>query len=321
MLAKLAAVTAFLAILAGTLALERRISEKRSIRQRLERYVLSGPPGPALPGQRREREKQGVRVWGLFRWLGKFFNAPSYLEARLIQAGVPLKGGEFLAFCSTAAVVLGAGLALAGSSLYIAAAGGILAFFLPFRVLRYLALRRARTFESQLGDALLLAANSLRTGYSFLQAMEMVAREMPPPIAAEFARALRETHLGATTEEALNNMAERIRSKDFDIVVTSVLIQRQVGGNLAEVLDNISGTIRERVKIRGEIRTLTAQGRISGIVVGAMPVFLALALYWLNPEYISVLFTEPAGRLMLAGAIASQLIGAAIIRRIVNIEL
>jgi len=100
-----------------------------------------------------------------------------------------------------------------------------------------------------------------------------------------------------------------------------VLIQRQVGGNLAEVLDNISGTIRERVKIRGEIRTLTAQGRISGIVVGAMPVFLALALYWLNPEYISVLFTEPAGRLMLAGAIASQLIGAAIIRRIVNIEL
>jgi len=147
-----------------------------------------------------------------------------------------------------------------------------------------------------------------------------VAREMLPPISVEFARTVKETNLGIPMEDALVSMAKRVNSKDFDLVITSVLIQRQVGGNLAEILDNIARTIRERVRIRNEIKTLTAQGRISGVIVGLLPFGLALAIYLLNPEYISLLFVHPVGKMLLAGGFVGQLIGILLIRRIVAIE-
>ena len=178
-----------------------------------------------------------------------------------------------------------------------------------------------KLFNRQLGDALIIIANSLRTGYSFMQAMDMVAREMKPPISSEFSRTVKEMNLGTTTEIALGNMAKRIDSEDLDLVFTAVLIQRQVGGNLSEVLDNIARTIRERVRIRGEIRTLTAQGRMSGLIVGLLPVAMGFVIYLLNPEYIRVLFSHPIGRLMLIAATVSQVIGIILIRRIVDIEI
>jgi tight adherence protein B len=181
--------------------------------------------------------------------------------------------------------------------------------------------QRAKHFNNQLGDTLVLIANSLRTGYSFMQAVEMVSREMPPPISVEFARSLKEINLGIATEESLNNMAKRVDSEDLDLVVTVVLIQRQVGGNLAEVLDNIAGTIRERVKIRGQIKTLTAQGRISGFVIGGIPFVLAILIYAINPEYIRLLFSTPLGKCMLVGALLSQICGALAIRKIINIDI
>ena len=195
-----------------------------------------------------------------------------------------------------------------------------LLFWIPFVVLQICRKRRVKAFAQQLGDALTLAANSLRTGYSFIQAFDMVAREMLPPISVEFARTVKETNLGIPMEDALVSMAKRVNSKDFDLVITSVLIQRQVGGNLAEILDNIARTIRERVRIRNEIKTLTAQGRISGLIIGLLPFGLALAIYVINPEYISLLFVHPVGRMILTGALAGQLIGILLIRRIVAIE-
>jgi tight adherence protein B len=191
---------------------------------------------------------------------------------------------------------------------------------LPLFILRGIIERRVKAFNNQLGDCLVLIANSLRTGYSFMQAIQMVASEMLPPISVEFARTLREMNLGVTTEEALNNLAKRINSDDLDLVLTAVMIQRQIGGNLAEILDNIAGTIRERLKIKGHIRTLTAQGRISGLIVGILPIALGLVIQMLNPEYIRVLYTTDSGLFMLGGAAVSQVFGVLLIRKIVNIE-
>jgi tight adherence protein B len=153
-----------------------------------------------------------------------------------------------------------------------------------------------------------------------MQAADMVAQEMRPPISTEFARTVKEMNLGITMENSLGNLAKRIESEDLDLVMTAVLIQRQVGGNLAEVLDNIARTIRERVRIRGEIRTLTAQGRVSGIIISLLPLVMGVIIYVLNPTYIRVLFVNPIGQIMLGVSLAGQVVGILIIRRIVDIE-
>jgi len=171
-----------------------------------------------------------------------------------------------------------------------------------------------------LGDALGLVANSLRTGYGFMQALDMVSREMPAPIAPEFGRVLKEMNLGLSTEDAMSNLTTRVNSDDLNLVITAVLIQRQVGGNLAEVLDNIANTIRERVKLKGEVQTLTAQGRISGMIIGGLPFALGVFIYVINPGYMQVLFTNPMGKIVLGVAFVSQVFGMLIIRKIVDIK-
>jgi tight adherence protein B len=244
------------------------------------------------------------------------------VEHRLVQAGLPLRGSEFAVIC------LGTTLAgeivfflLSGGKIMIGMAGGLVGYLVPIYFLRFKIARRAKAFNNQLGDTLTLVANSLRTGYSFMQAVEMVSREMAPPISVEFARILKEMNLGIPTEEALNNMAKRVDSDDLDLVITAVLIQRQVGGNLAEVLDNIANTIRTRIRLKGELKALTAQGRFSGIIVGLLPLIIGTALYALNPEYMRLLFTHPMGKMMLMGAAGSMVLGLLLIRKIVNITL
>ncbi|MCX7781596.1 MAG: type II secretion system F family protein [Negativicutes bacterium] len=297
-------------------------SGKRGIVARLHQYVAAPQPVPAAGRALGERKLSGLR--SLLRKLSKYFESPQWgrlIEHKLIQAGLPLKGSEFIAICMIAALS-GAALllALSGGRLGAAFSGMAAGLILPVLFLRLKIQRRLKAFNAQLGDALILIANSLRTGYSFLQAVEMVAREMPPPIAHEFSRLLKEMNLGVVAEDALNNMAKRMNSDDLDLVITAVVIQRQVGGNLAEILDNIAVTIRERVKIKGEIRTLTAQGRISGIIISALPVCIGGFIYLINPEYMRLLFVHPLGRLMLVLAVMSQVFGIIMIRRVVSIE-
>lgn len=263
-------------------------------------------------------------VWrSLIRRLGRPFESKQWsrlAEHKLIQAGLPLKGSEFLVICLGSMLSFGVlGLSFSGKVI-IALLGVAVGLSLPLLVLRVITERRVKAFNQQLGDCLVLIANSLRTGYSFMQSIQMVASEMLPPISVEFARTLREMNLGVTTEDALNNLAKRINSDDLDLVLTAVMIQRQIGGNLAEILDNIAGTIRERMKIKGQIKTLTAQGRVSGMIVGILPIGLGLVIQVINPEYVRVLFTTDIGRLMLGGAAVSQVFGMLLIRKIVNIE-
>lgn len=296
---------------------------RREVADRMGRYVKVGEE--LVQASTVSLLASGASGWrSLIRRLSRYFESPQWtrsVEHKLTRAGLMLRGSEFLVICL--------GTALAGAlALFVftkgkgafALLGAAVGYWLPFLVLRVKIDRRTKAFNDQLGDALILIANSLLTGYSFLQSIDMVAREMPAPISQEFSRVLKEMNLGVTTEDALNNLAKRVDSDDLDLVITAVLIQRQVGGNLAEVLNNIANTIRGRIKIKGEIKTLTAQGRISGLVVGCLPFGLGLVLYALNPEYIQPLFSQPAGQAMLAAALVSQMIGIIFIRKIVNID-
>jgi tight adherence protein B len=190
--------------------------------------------------------------------------------------------------------------------------------------------RRMRAFDGQLSDTLNLWVNALRSGYSVLQAMEAIATELPPPVSVEFERVVQEVRLGLSVSQALDNMYHRVPSEDLDLVITAVNIQREVGGNLAEVLDNISFTIRERVRIKGEIRTLTAQGRISGTIISLLPIGLGFVLYLINPEYVSQLWIKvapwvwpeviPCGWVLIGVGALMIFLGWLAIRKIVSIE-
>ena len=186
---------------------------------------------------------------------------------------------------------------------------------------------RLGAFDKQLPDTITLIANALRAGSSFLQAIELVVRESRPPISTEFGRVIREVNLGLAFDTALENMVRRVKSDDLELMATAISIQHTVGGNLAEILDSIAFTIRERVRIKGEIRTLTAQQRLSGYVVGFLPIGLAAFLFIAAPGFMSPMFDDrvsllglPGGVLILVLGGFAMFIGFMLIRRIVDIE-
>lgn len=257
--------------------------------------------------------------------LGSVFDTTSWAkktESKLVQGGLNLRASEFAVITIGTMLLLMLLLFLvSGGSLLMAFIGLVLGYIFPILIVKRKISLRRKKFNSQIADALVLIASSLRSGYSFMQAIEMVSREMQPPISEEFYRVLREINLGVTTDEAMNHMAERINSVDLDLVVTAVLIQRQIGGNLTEILDNIANTIRERVKIAGHIRTLTAQGRLSGAIISLLPFVMAFVIYIINPSYIMPLFTQTAGYWMLIMAVVSEFFGIMVIRKIVDIKI
>lgn len=310
----------FLAILAVLAALyQNRSGDAESIYDRLNLYTGNKKPDSDDP--RPASQAKWRRV--LTHLSGYVVDRPTVgsLHIQMQQAGIPLRGSEFL--------VLSLGLSLIAALVAFIMSGGSLSICLVMGALTYLAFwldvkrkkaNRLSRFNTQLGEALSLMTNALRSGFSFLQAVEVISHEMPSPIADEFSRFLNETRLGMTTEEGLRNLTTRIPNSDLDLVVTSVLIQRQVGGNLTEILDNIGQTIRDRQKVKDEIRTLTSQGRLSGWIIGLMPVSLLGILSVLKPDYVGVLFNHPMGPMLLGGALIMQLIGFWVIRRIVSIE-
>ena len=242
------------------------------------------------------------------------------LDLMMVRAGLPLLGSEFLAISAGGALLVFVIFALATFN----PVTGLLAAFLflasDFVFVQRRITKRLNNFQRQLADCLSLVANSLRAGFSFLQTMEIISREMEPPMSSEFERVMRDTSLGKSLDEALHDMDERVGSADFSLVVTAVLIQQQVGGNLATILDAIRSTITERIRIRREVNTLTAQGKMSGIVLACIPVALALFFYVSSPEYLEPLLTTNIGRIAIIGALFLVIVGFAIIRKIVDIK-
>lgn len=252
------------------------------------------------------------------------------IRERLARADMKLRVTEYIALVVMLAVVA----ALVGyfvlGSLFAAVITGLVAAQVPRIYASSAAKKRLQTFDNQLGDSLNLWVNALRSGFSVLQGMEAIASELPPPISKEFERIIQEIRLGMSMEAALDNSLRRVPSEDYDLIITAVNIQREVGGNLAEILDIISFTIRERVRIKGEIRTLTAQGRASGTIITILPLGLSGVLYLINPDYIMELFVNsppyviqgllPCGWLVVGASLLMIGLGGFAIQKIVDIE-
>lgn len=243
----------------------------------------------------------------------------------LTRADMRLTVGEFLlirGLCSVGAFAIGFILVSMTNPLFGVLAGlitGFLGFVIPAFYVSFAGGRRIKKFINQLGDTITLMANSLRAGYSLLQTMELVSREAKDPIAGEFRRVVREVGLGISTEEAMQNMLRRVPSEDLDLLVTAINIQHEVGGNLAQILSTIGHTIRERVRIKGEIKVLTAQVQLSGYIISFLPIGLAIMIFTMNPGYLMQLMAWP-WVCMPIGALVMVGIGFMVMKKIANIE-
>lgn len=243
---------------------------------------------------------------------------------QLAKADIPLKANEFVAiqFLAVMTAMMIGTMILKNLGLAIVLA--IIAYIAPLMWVNIARAQRKQAFNNQILDTLIMIANGLKAGYSFLQALEMVSRESVPPMSKELKRVLKENSLGMNLEDTLIALNNRVESEDWDLVTTVVLIQRQVGGNLAEVLEKIGKTIRERMRIKGDIVTKTAQAKVSGMLVAALPFGLGFMIYVLNPGFMSKLFTFRMGwyrgwMLVVAGLLW-ECIGILIIKKIVDIE-
>lgn len=238
----------------------------------------------------------------------------------LILADIMMKPEEFCLIWLVLTFVPAGLAALFKAGLMPSATLAAVGAFLPILFIKIKKGKRIKAFEGQLGDTLIMICNGLKSGFSFQQTMENVANDMPAPIGIEFGRVCNEIRYGATMEEALNNMVDRVKSPDLMLVVSAVLIQRTTGGNLSEILTTISQTIKDRIQIKGEINSITAQGRMSGMIIGALPICIAAVLMVINPEYMSTFFTTTVGKIMLAISAVMEVIGFFAIRKVVTIE-
>ncbi|MCA9128652.1 MAG: type II secretion system F family protein [Planctomycetales bacterium] len=248
--------------------------------------------------------------------LSKFGNIKHLME----QADVRMSGAKFLTICVVAAAA-GAGICVVSPiPKYLLPVFAVSFGILPGVWLLMKRKKRLNQFSQQLPEALELLSRSLRAGHSLAAGMGLVASEMPDPIAREFGRTFEEQNLGITLDEALDAMTLRVPNMDLRFFATAVMLQRQTGGDLAEILDKIGRLIRERFKLAGQIQALTGEGRLSGIVLLALPPGLFCVMYYLNRDYAMVLFKDETGRKLLAAALVLQLVGALIIRKIINIK-
>ncbi len=242
------------------------------------------------------------------------------MDFKMQQADWPLLGSEYevmLALFGALCGIIALAATLEPLFAILAFGGGVLAGLLFLHI--YIK-RRQKAFTTQLGDMLVMVANALRAGFSFMQAFELIAREMDAPIGREVQKVVNEVNIGVDLETALDNMQKRVNSSDFELVVTAVLIQRQVGGNLAQILDTISETINERIRMRREVMALTAQGRATGVVLALLPVGIGMMISAANPNYLKPLFTEPIGKICMVAALSLEIVGYFVIRKIVDIK-
>ncbi len=298
-------------------------ADKRAVEKRVDR-IADKKSGITL----QIREKKKIRkmkllsraVEGVGRESAKKKKLMDTIFNELILADIMMKPEEFCLIWLVLTFVPSGLAALFRMGLMPSATLAVVGAFSPILYIKIKKGNRIKAFEAQLGDTLIMMCNGLRSGFSFQQAMENVASDMPAPIGMEFGKVCNEIRYGATMEDALNNMVDRVKSADLMLVVSAVLIQRTTGGNLSEILTTISQTIRDRIKIKGEISSITAQGRMSGMIIGALPIVVALALMVINPDYMSAFFNTSAGNIMLAVSIIMEIIGFIAIRKVVTIE-
>jgi tight adherence protein B len=300
-----------------------RSKAKGDIAERIE--FFGGVGLDTANGETREARDEPNRVARSLEEIVKGRNLAEQLSNMLMRADVRLTIGELLLIRIGAA---GAGFLIGflilarlqpAIALLVGIVTGLIGYAIPAMYLSMKARRRQKKFINQLGDTIALMANSLRAGYSLLQTMEMVSRESPEPMSKEFMRVVREIGLGVSNQEAMHNLLRRVPSDDLDLLVTAINIQHEVGGNLAQILQIIGHTIRERVKIKGEIQVLTAQQRISGYIISFLPVVLAIGIFLMNPGYMMELFRWPYVCMPIGSAVMI-VIGFFVMKKITAIE-
>jgi tight adherence protein B len=292
--------------------------EKSLLEERLGKYLDEDAPS---------KKEKGPGTSALTQWVNKSVEKSTIGErmARdLARADLKIKPGEYISlFIISIISVSFIAWFIGGKDIISALIGAVIGFFLPRMYVRRQQSRRLIRFNEQLADMLNLMVNSLRAGYSTMQAMEAVSKELPSPISDEFRRVVQEMQIGLPMESALDNLLRRIPSEDLDFVITAINVQREVGGNLAEILDIISYTIRERVRIKGELRVLTAQVMTSGKILAIMPVALIGVLWFINKSYIMEFFNPErgiCGYIALGAAALLIVVGYFIMTRIADIE-
>jgi len=299
-------------------------SERSLVEERIGRYV----------DQEQVQSRGGPRPSPLTDWVNSQVDKSSLgdsISKSLARADIKLKTGEYIALIVISSISVG-GLVyyLSGFNLVIAPIGMIIGIFLPNMYVKGQQAKRLQKFDDQLGDMLNLMVNGLRAGFSTMQAMEAVSKELPAPISDEFRRVVQEMQLGVKMETALDNLLRRIPSEDLDLVITAINVQREVGGNLTEILDTISYTIRERVRIKGEIRVLTTQVAYSGRFLSLLPIIVMGILYLLNREYMMEFFRPennavfgsiPCGYIALAVGALLILAGYLVMNKMGEVEI
>jgi len=299
----------------------RRTTEAGRIRSRLlggaeEKRRRAARKAPALLPQ--EKSQRGRLVLGLL----ERFRLGTYLRDLIEQAGLRWEAARLAQGCLALALgvfALGSFLLPAGLR-YLTLPAALVAGSLPLLYVLRKRRRRLRHFEEQFPESLEFVSRSMRAGHAFSVSLEMLHREFQDPLAGEFRRTFDEHNLGLPLEAALEKLARRIPLMDVHFFVSAVMLQKRTGGNLAELLDKLAHLIRERFKLRGRIRAVSAHGRMTGMALTIIPIVVALMMFWVNREYVTFFWTDPTGQKMAAAAIGLQIIGYGVIKRIVNIE-
>jgi tight adherence protein B len=305
-----------LAVFAGLSLLD-----QRNVRARILRDRLSSVQKPAEKGADFAflRDEMMSRIPALDSILRRSERV-SLLQKMLSQGEVDIRAGNFLVLCLVSALVFGLILFLAGGNVLFGWAGLLIGFFLPYAYAAHMRAKRFQRFEERFPEAIDTLARAVRAGHAFTTALELIANEVSEPVAGEFRQLYEEQKFGLPVRDALLNLTERVPLVDVKFFVTAVMLQRETGGNLAEILDGLSYVIRERFKILRQVRVHTAQGRLTMVLLMALPPVIVLTMQIMNPGFIRPLFTEPLGHAFIVAGITLQTIGYFFIRKIIRIQ-
>jgi len=324
----LIAILVFVVVALGVFAvaslLDQRNAQARLLRERLStvQEAAARQPSEELALLRDEMLSKIPALDNLLRRSSRISNLQPFLE----QANLKIRAGNILVLCLISAVVLAAvGFLAAGSlpqnqALLFAAVGLVLGGFLPYSYASYRRTKRFQKFEELFPEAIDTLARAVRAGHAFTTALELIANELSEPVASEFRKLFEEQKFGLPVRDALMNLAERMPLVDVKFFVTAVMLQRETGGNLAEILDNLSYVIRERFKIMRQVRVYTAQGRLTMLLLMGLPPVIVVTMLLTSPAFIRPLFSDPIGHVLVVAGVVLQTLGYFVIRKIIQIQ-
>ena len=316
-IALLVFVVVTLAVFAAMSLFDQRKAQARVLRDRLS--TVQKPADQHAPDLALLRDEVLSRIPAFDTFLRRSERV-SLLQKMLAQGNVDVRAGNFLMLCAVSALGLAVIAFIAGGNMIFGWVGALLGFFIPYAYASHMRTKRFAKFEEKFPETIDTLARAVRAGHAFTTALEMIANEVAEPVAGEFRQLYEEQKFGLPVRDALVNLTERIPLVDVKFFVTAVMLQRETGGNLAEILDNLSYVIRERFKILRQVRVHTAQGRLTMALLMALPPVIVVLMLLINPGFIQPLFTDPLGHALIVGGITLQTMGYFVIRRIIRIQ-